>query len=148
MHENGSRRTWIRSLALADGTHLQKLWTTCDLQVAFEIVFGPETGLIPIRVAQPADSHQMMLGDLTLTRTTVRLRTGELGCGFVAGHSREHATTAAICDALLQTAEFAPRVRSAIIVPLEAYEAARRERTAAAVAATTLDALDTSVWNT
>jgi alpha-D-ribose 1-methylphosphonate 5-triphosphate synthase subunit PhnG len=148
LHEDDTRRTWIRSLALADGKHLRKLWTTCDLQVAFEFVSAPETELVPIRVALPAASQPMVLGDLTITRATIRLRSGELGFGFVAGHAPEHATTAAICDALLQTVQYGPRVRTEIIEPLLGDRAARRARDAASVAATRLDTLDTSVWNT
>ena len=148
MHEYGARRTWIRSLALANAEHLQKLWAACEFTVAFEFVFGPETGLVLVRVALPAVKQPMILGDMTLTRSTIRLAVGQLGFGFAAGHAHEHATTAAICDALMQTTEYGPRVRTGVIEPLERYEASRREVNAAGVAATTMDARNTSVWNT
>ena len=43
------------------------------------------------------------LGEMTVTRCSVRLSDGEVGHGYVHGRDKAHAERAALIDALMQT---------------------------------------------
>jgi alpha-D-ribose 1-methylphosphonate 5-triphosphate synthase subunit PhnG len=78
------------------------------------------------------------LGEMTVTRCSLRLETGEVGHAHVQGRNRDHARAAALIDALMQTAE-AAQVHARVLVPLAQEEQARRRERAAKAAATKVD---------
>jgi alpha-D-ribose 1-methylphosphonate 5-triphosphate synthase subunit PhnG len=69
----------------------------------------------------------------------VRLASGEVGFGYTLGRDREKARMIALCDALVQSAEFADRVETEVVAPLRVAMLARRTRRAAETAATKVD---------
>jgi alpha-D-ribose 1-methylphosphonate 5-triphosphate synthase subunit PhnG len=75
------------------------------------------------------------LGELTVTRCTVRLACGTVGHAWTQGRDKAHARRAALADALMQT-DAAHDVNTRIIAPL-ASEAAEIRAARAAKAATT-----------
>jgi alpha-D-ribose 1-methylphosphonate 5-triphosphate synthase subunit PhnG len=76
---------------------------------------------------------------MTVTRSAVRLSTGETGLSYVAGRNRRHAEIAAVLDAMLQSEAHHDQVRSEVIAPLEMAQAARRQLAARKAAATRVD---------
>jgi alpha-D-ribose 1-methylphosphonate 5-triphosphate synthase subunit PhnG len=78
------------------------------------------------------------LGEMTVTRCTVRLATGEVGHAHVQGRDKAHATRAAVVDALMQTAE-AGQIERSVLQPLGLDEQARRRARAAKAAATKVE---------
>jgi alpha-D-ribose 1-methylphosphonate 5-triphosphate synthase subunit PhnG len=75
------------------------------------------------------------LGEMTVTRCSIRLPCGTVGHAWVQGRDKDHARRAALGDALMQTAE-AARLQADILTPL-ADEAAEARATRAAKAAAT-----------
>jgi alpha-D-ribose 1-methylphosphonate 5-triphosphate synthase subunit PhnG len=69
----------------------------------------------------------------------VRLSTGEVGFGYVLGRDRRKARMIALCDALVQSNEFADAVEAKVIAPLRAVMISERNRKAAETAATRVD---------
>lgn len=61
-----------------------------------------ETGLVMARGRIGGGGAAFNVGDVALSRATVRLPTGEIGFGHVLGTDRAHARLCAICDALWQ----------------------------------------------
>ena len=53
------------------------------------------------------DGAPFNLGEATVSRAAVRLATGEVGFGYTLGRDREKARMIALCDALVQSDEFA-----------------------------------------
>jgi alpha-D-ribose 1-methylphosphonate 5-triphosphate synthase subunit PhnG len=78
------------------------------------------------------------LGEMTVTRCSLRLPEGAVGHGYVQGRDKAAARAAALVDALMQTPR-AAAVRRAIIDPLAAEEAARRDGRARKAAATRVE---------
>jgi alpha-D-ribose 1-methylphosphonate 5-triphosphate synthase subunit PhnG len=74
-----------------------------------------------------------------VSRAAVRLATGEVGFGYTLGRDREKARMIALCDALLQTEEFAGLVEAKVLAPLSAAIASRQRAKAAETAATRVD---------
>jgi alpha-D-ribose 1-methylphosphonate 5-triphosphate synthase subunit PhnG len=106
---------------------------------AHEILREPESGLVMVRGRIGGDGAAFNLGEATVSRAAVRLASGEVGFGYALGRDREKARMIALCDALVQTDEFAGLVEGSVIEPLRAAMIARRHQKAAETAATRVD---------
>jgi len=78
------------------------------------------------------------LGEMTITRCSVKLADGTVGHGYVQGRDKDHARQAALIDALMQTGA-ADAVREAILTPLTLQMEAATAKRAAKAAATKVD---------
>ena len=85
------------------------------------------------------DGAPFNLGEATVSRAAVRLATGEVGFGYTLGRDRQKARMIALCDALVQSNEFADAVEAKVLAPLRAAMIAERDRRAAETAATRVD---------
>jgi alpha-D-ribose 1-methylphosphonate 5-triphosphate synthase subunit PhnG len=106
---------------------------------AHENLRGAENGLVMVRGRIGGDGAPFNLGEATVSRAAVRLATGEVGFGYTLGRDREKARMIALCDALLQTEEFAGLVEAKVLAPLSAAIASRQRAKAAETAATRVD---------
>jgi len=61
------------------------------------------------------DGAPFNLGEATVSRAAVRLATGEVGFGYVLGRDRQKARMIALCDALVQSNEFAEAVETKVL---------------------------------
>ena len=104
-----------------------------------EILREPENGLVMVRGRIGGDGAPFNLGEATVSRAAVRLSTGEVGFGYTLGRDQQKARMIALCDALVQSDEFADAVESKVIAPLRTQMISERSRTAAETAATRVD---------
>jgi alpha-D-ribose 1-methylphosphonate 5-triphosphate synthase subunit PhnG len=100
---------------------------------------APETGLVMLRGRIGGDGAPFNVGEATVSRATVRLMTGEVGFGYTLGRDCAKARMIALCDALVQSNEFAAAVESRVIAPLRAALQLKRHQKAAQTAATRVD---------
>jgi alpha-D-ribose 1-methylphosphonate 5-triphosphate synthase subunit PhnG len=105
----------------------------------YENLREPENGLVMVRGRIGGDGTPFNLGEATVSRAAVRLSTGEVGFGYTLGRDRQKARMIALCDALVQSDEFADAVESGVIAPLRIQMISERNRTAAETAATRVD---------
>ena len=106
---------------------------------AHEDLREPENGLVMVRGRIGGDGAPFNLGEATVSRAAVRLATGEVGFGYTLGRDGTKARMIALCDALVQSDEFAGTVETQVIAPLRAAMIAERNRKAAEAAATRVD---------
>jgi alpha-D-ribose 1-methylphosphonate 5-triphosphate synthase subunit PhnG len=99
----------------------------------------PENGLVMVRGRIGGDGSAFNLGEATVSRAAVRLSTGEVGFGYTLGRDREKARMIALCDAMVQSDQFAGLVETKVIAPLRAAISAKRNCRAAEAAATRVD---------
>ena len=99
----------------------------------------PENGLVMVRGRIGGDGAPFNLGEATVSRAAVRLATGEIGFGYTLGRDREKARMIALCDALVQSHEFADAVETKVLAPLREAAITVRSRKAAETAATRVD---------
>jgi alpha-D-ribose 1-methylphosphonate 5-triphosphate synthase subunit PhnG len=106
---------------------------------AHETLRDPENGLVMVRGRIGGDGAPFNLGEATVARAAVRLSTGEVGFGYTLGRDRQKARMIALCDALIQSDEFAEAIEAEVIGPLRAQMISTRNRSAAEAAATRVD---------
>src|SRR3954454_4931889 len=99
----------------------------------------PENGLVMVRGRIGGDGAPFNLGEATVSRASVRLASGEVGFGYTLGRDREKARMIALCDAMVQSDQFAGLVEAKVVAPLRAAMIERRNRKAAETAATRVD---------
>jgi alpha-D-ribose 1-methylphosphonate 5-triphosphate synthase subunit PhnG len=106
---------------------------------AYENLREGENGLVMVRGRIGGDGAPFNLGEATVSRAAVRLATGEVGFGYTLGRDREKARMIALCDALVQSNEFADALEANVLAPLRAAMSAKRNQKAAETAATRVD---------
>lgn len=130
-----ARKDWMAVLAKTVPARLAALMPDLPPHTALR---SPETGAVMVRGRVSATGAPFNLGEMTVTRCSVRLETGAVGHAWVQGRDKAHARRAAIVDALMQTGA-AAGVQAQIITPLAAEAAATRDQRAAKAAATKVD---------
>jgi alpha-D-ribose 1-methylphosphonate 5-triphosphate synthase subunit PhnG len=98
-----------------------------------------EHGLVMVRGRIGGDGAPFNLGEATVSRAAVRLSTGEVGFGYVLGRDGQKAQMIALCDALVQSDEFADAIEQSVVAPLRAAMICGRNRKAQETAATRVD---------
>lgn len=99
--EDGRKRT-VDLLARAETQELLAAWQALVEQPVVQPVRGPETGLVMVRGRIGGGGAPFNLGEVTVTRATVRLASGSVGHAQALGTDREKARLSAIFDALWQ----------------------------------------------
>ena len=128
------RKDWLGLLARAPAGQLVALCERAGIAVPFDWLRRPEIGTVMLRGRAGATGAPFNLGEMTVTRASLRLAGGVVGHGHVQGRSKAAAEWAAVVDALMQT-DRAAQVRAAVLDPLAATLAdtarARAEKAAA-----------------
>jgi len=123
-------------LARADADEIAALLDACPPPPSWQTLRGPESGLVMVRGRAGGGGAAFNLGEMTVTRCTVRTDEGQVGHAYVAGRDGQKAKLAALVDALLQQPDRTPVVQQRVIAPLAQAQQARRETTARKAAAT------------
>lgn len=137
--EQAARARRIAVLAQAETAALISRWKQLGLDPSFEMVRGPESGLVALRGRIGGGGAAFNFGEATATRATVRLANGNIGHALTLGRDTVKAKLAAVIDALALDEERAGRIESAVIAPLEAEDASRRKSRREQTEATRVD---------
>lgn len=129
------RQDWMSTLATAAPARLAALLP--DLPPHTDLR-PPEVGAVMVRGRTGGTGTPFNLGEMTVTRCSVRLDCGTVGHAWVQGRSKDHARRAAIADALLQTDQ-AESVHVHVLAPLNAETAAARAARATKAAGTRVE---------
>ncbi|TGD67214.1 phosphonate C-P lyase system protein PhnG [Tabrizicola sp. WMC-M-20] len=130
-----ARRGWMSALAKADPARLAALMPELP---ALEPLRPPEIGAVMVRGRVGATGAPFNLGEMTVTRCSVRLADGTVGHGYVQGRDQAHAMRAAALDALMQTDQ-AERLQTTVLTVLVAEADVARVQRAEKAAATKVD---------
>ena len=101
--KNWSRKEWLSILAKSDLDSLSTLWKKLKINAQYEFFRKPEIGTVMVRGRSGGTGNSFNLGEITVSRCSVGLQTGEQGYGYIQGRSTEGATIAALVDAFMQT---------------------------------------------
>lgn len=137
---NAARKAWLSLLATAPAPEVSKLCAAFTRDVNHVILRAPEIGGVMVRGRAGAIGAAFNLGEMTVTRASVKLADGTVGHGYVQGRCKDHATQAALVDALMQ-ASAAATVQENVLDPLRAQMTERQTNRAAKAAATKVDFL-------
>jgi alpha-D-ribose 1-methylphosphonate 5-triphosphate synthase subunit PhnG len=139
--ENGKqaqRKAAMAVLAHSDAARIARHLDAIALP-SYENLREPENGLVMVRGRIGGDGAPFNLGEATVSRAAVRLATGEMGFGYTLGRDQQKARMIALCDALVQSNEFAEAVEADVLAPLRAALISTQHRKAAETAATRVD---------
>jgi alpha-D-ribose 1-methylphosphonate 5-triphosphate synthase subunit PhnG len=133
------RQGWMSILAKAEPAALRHLWSALGVEDGFTTLRPAETGMVMVRGRAGGDGMAFALGEMTVTRCTVRLDGSDvLGFAYVAGRDRRHAEIAARADALLQT-ERRDAIEAGLVAPLRQAQAEAKAAAQRKAAATRVD---------
>ena len=130
-----ARRAWMSLLARAPAARLATLMPELPDHAPLR---APEIGAIMVRGRTGGTGAPFNLGEMTVTRASIRLPSGEVGHAMVQGRDKTHATRAALVDALMQTGA-APQIEADLLAPLRDEAEARRVLRAEKAAATRVE---------
>jgi len=131
-----ARRRWMAILARSDADSIAHCLQTSGEPPAYQRLRGPEAGLVMVRGRAGGGGAPFNLGEMTVTRCTVRTDSGLVGHAYVAGRDERRAELAALADALLQDPARHAELLETLVEPLHASLEARRADIAAKAAAT------------
>ncbi|MEM5521727.1 phosphonate C-P lyase system protein PhnG [Sulfitobacter sp. AS59] len=135
---NASRKSWLGLLAKSAASDVARHWAALNRVPEYTVLRSPEIGGVMVRGRAGAVGAAFNLGEMTVTRASVRLADGTVGHGYVQGRDKDHALHAALVDALMQTGA-AETIEAAVLTPLRDAMTARKTGRAAKAAATKVD---------
>lgn len=130
-----TRRDWMGTLAKACPEQLAALMPALP---EHQMLRTPEIGTVMVQGRIGGTGAGFNLGEMTVTRASVRLVSGAVGHAMVQGRDKAHATRAALADALMQGPE-AEETEARILTPLRAEAVARKTARAEKAAATRVE---------
>lgn len=133
------RRRWMGILARARVDELEDAFSGLAEPPAYAPLRAPETGLVMVRARAGGGGTRFNMGEMTVTRSSIRLDSGSVGHGYVAGRSHRHAELAAVFDALLQDADRNPELERQVLTPLAERQTEARAQRSRKAAATKVD---------
>jgi len=97
------RKRWISACARTELGRLETLADALQLDLgSFDVLRPAENGLVMVRGRAGGTGQQFNVGEMTVTRCSVRSAAGHVGHGYVAGRDPIHAELAARLDAHFQ----------------------------------------------
>ncbi len=130
-----ARKDWMSVLAKAPAARLSALMPDVP---AHDVLRPAEVGSVMVQGRIGSTGAAFNLGEMTVTRCSVRLPGGAVGHAYVQGRDKGHAIRAAVVDALMQT-DAADRLSRMVLAPLQAEAAVARSMRAGKAAATKVD---------
>ncbi|MDK1378144.1 phosphonate C-P lyase system protein PhnG [Sinorhizobium sp. 6-70] len=112
------RRCWMSALATAPSAALSDSWQALPAQPDFTWISPPQFETVMLRARADGSGMLFNLGEMTVTRCSISLRTGTVGIACIGGRDKRHAAIAAVFDAMMLCPEETPwreRAREAVL---------------------------------
>ena len=133
------RREAMAILANAGSAGLAEAFLRLGEPPVHHLLRGPETGLVMVRGRVGGGEAQFNVGEVTVTRASVRLETGLVGHAYCLGTDGDKAVRAAVVDALWQADATRAHIEREVLLPLSARLADSDRRLREETAATQVD---------
>jgi alpha-D-ribose 1-methylphosphonate 5-triphosphate synthase subunit PhnG len=127
-NDQKQRKHWMSALSQALPEEVEQAWEETQNKPGYAFLRMPQMGLAMVRGTTGAGGEAFNLGEITMTRASVRLDSGKIGHGYVAGRRPRHAELCAVFDALAQEPDRKEDVLSRVVGLLE--RAAHKRKTA------------------
>lgn len=132
------RQAWLATLARADLTDLEKAVSDLNEKPDYHFDRAPEFGMVMSEGRAGGTGRRFNLGHVSITRTALRLKSGEQGVGYCLGQNEKKAEYIALFDALMQT-EQAAELNESLIEPLKQAQADDRQTSSRKSASSSVD---------
>lgn len=125
-------------LATSSKNDLLNLWEQKKINIRYEWLRTPEIGSIMAQGRMGVTGDKFNIGEVTITRCSLKLNCGTVGHSYVQGRSKKKAEISALCDALMQT-EMSNEINKSIIIPLEKIKKNNKDKILSKAEATKVD---------
>ena len=132
------RKSWMSLLATSNQSDLLNLWEQKKINIRYEWIRTPEIGSIMAQGRMGVTGDKFNIGEVTITRCSLKLNCGTIGHSYVQGRSKKKAEISALCDALMQT-EMSNEINKSIIIPLEKIKKNNKDKILSKAEATKVD---------
>ena len=132
------RKSWMSLLATSNQSDLLNLWEQKKIKVNYVWLRTPEIGSIMAQGRMGVTGDKFNIGEVTITRCSLKLNCGTVGHSYVQGRSKKKAEISALCDALMQT-EMSNEINKSIIIPLEKIKKNNKDKILSKAEATKVD---------
>ena len=129
---------WMSLLATSNQSDLLNLWEQKKIKVNYVWLRTPEIGSIMAQGRMGVTGDKFNIGEVTITRCSLKLNCGTIGHSYVQGRSKKKAEISALCDALMQT-EMSNEINKSIIIPLERIKKNNKDKILSKAEATKVD---------
>nr|WP_281269708.1 phosphonate C-P lyase system protein PhnG [Aestuariispira insulae] len=133
------RQRWMGILARAACRDLEAFLDQLPDSGGYDFLRLPEIGLSMVRGRAGGTGDPFNLGEMTVTRCSLRLADGTVGHGYIKGRDKRHCELAALFDALLQRDEYRQDLFARLIDPLEKKWLEKRHERSRKAAATKVE---------
>ncbi len=127
MHDQVARKEWMELIAKSSANTVASLFSKIDNPSEFQWLRQPEIGSVMVRGRMGATGGLFNLGEITVTRCSLRLPSGQVGHGYVQGRNKQHAEHAALIDALMQS-ESCGGIDANILRPLKKAQQSQKSK--------------------
>ena len=132
------RKSWMSLLATSNQSDLLNLWEQKKIKVNYVWLRTPEIGSIMAQGRMGVTGDKFNIGEVTITRCSLKLNCGTIGHSYVQGRSKKKAEISALCDALMQT-KMSKEINKNIIIPLEKIKKDNKRKILSKAEATKVD---------
>ena len=132
------RKSWMSLLATSNQSDLLNLWEQKKIRVNYIWLRTPEIGSIMAQGRMGVTGDKFNIGEVTITRCSLKLNCGTIGHSYVQGRSKKKAEISALCDALMQT-KMSKEINKNIIIPLEKIKKDNKDKILSKAEATKVD---------
>ena len=132
------RKSWMSLLATSSQSDLLNLWEQKKIRVNYIWLRTPEIGSIMAQGRMGVTGDKFNIGEVTITRCSLKLNCGTIGHSYVQGRSKKKAEISALCDALMQT-KMSKEINKNIIIPLEKIKKDNKRKILSKAEATKVD---------
>ena len=139
LKDMGARQYWMGVLARFSEEDLEAALKSLAEPPRYQLLRSAETGLAMVRARMGGTGRPFNLGEVTITRCSVRTEHGHVGHAHVVGRRPRHAELAALFDGLLQEPSLKKNLLRTVIHPLRERKERHRELEALKTAETRVD---------
>lgn len=133
-----TRQAHLAILARVPTHQLKEAYDALPTKPKYSFDRNPEFGMLMSEGRSGGTGSRFNLGHVSITRTALRLQTGEQGVGYCLGQDEDKAELIAVFDALLQT-EVADHVTTKLIEPARNQQQEEREKASRKSASSKVD---------
>ncbi|MHC5224787.1 phosphonate C-P lyase system protein PhnG [Ignatzschineria sp. LJL83] len=130
------RQSWLSVLTQQSQALLQ--YETLLKAYSYDLLRAPEIGMAMVKGKTSGEGQVFNVGEVTVTRSAVRLQSGEIGFGYLIGRDKKASELIALADAYLQSDQ-AEIWQEQLLEPLETALIAQKEALAKKVQTTKVD---------